>query len=120
MITSAQVKTKFPEFASIDDATITMIIDEGSIFITSRYGKFEDICLYYYVAHNLTIQQNQSDGDSSSSQTIGSEAVGNVSTSYANPTLDNSDDAFYMSTSYGQKYLEFRKKALRTFGAVTA
>lgn len=118
-ITTAQFKTKFSEFSSIPDATIDLIIDEANIFIGSRYGKYEDMCQYYYVAHNLTVQQDQQDGDNSASLTPASESVGNVSTSYSNPTTDNADDAYYMSSSYGQKYLEFRLKALRTFGATT-
>ena len=116
-MTPTDIKNKFPEFTDITDSSIQLLLDEASIFITSKYGKYEDICLSYYVAHNLISQQNANNGDSSPSQALASEAVGSVSTSYANPTINSSDESYYMSTSYGQKYLEFRKKALRQFGA---
>lgn len=116
-LTPSNIKARFPEFNTIDDATIQTLLDETSIFITSKYGKYEDICTYYYVAHTITINRNEATGNYQPSQLTASESVGNVSTSYANPTLENTDDAFYSSTSYGQKYLEFRKKALRQFGA---
>lgn len=116
-MTVTDIKSKFTEFTDISDSDIQLLLDEASIFITSKYGKYQDICTSYYVAHNLTSQQNATNGDESSLNAIGSESVGSVSTSYVMPSISNSDDSFYLSTSYGQKYLEFRKKAIRIMGA---
>lgn len=107
MITPSSFKIRFPEFASIDDAIIQMLLDEAYLFIGEN--KYQDTMVLYWTAHNLVIQQNQESGNSGASSTVASESVGNVSTSYAMPTIDNSDIAFYMSTSYGQKYLQYKR-----------
>lgn len=108
MISVNVFKVRFPEFASIDDIIIQMMLDE-SYLLLSAPNKYQDTLVLYYTAHNLTVQQNQVSGDTFASQAIASDSVGNVSTSYANPTIKNTDIAFYMSTSYGQKYLEYKR-----------
>ena len=107
MITPSIFKIRFPEFASINDTLVQMMLDEAYLLISDN--KYQDTMVLYWTAHNLVIQQNQSSGNSSPSITIASEAVGNVNTSYANPTIDNTSVSFYMSTSYGQKYLEYKR-----------
>ena len=107
MITSANFKIKFPEFTSTLDAKINLLIDEAYLFIGEN--KYQDTLVLYWTAHNLVVQQNQLSGDYSPIVAVASEGVGNVNTSYANPQMNNSDILFYMSTSYGQKYLEYKR-----------
>ena len=107
MITPSNFKTRFAEFNSVDDSLIQMLLDEAYILITEN--KYLDTMILYYTAHNLVIQQSQSSGDSGSVATVASESVDGVSTSYANPAIDNPTVSYYMSTSYGQKYLEYKR-----------
>lgn len=114
-MTASQIKSQFPSFNEVSDGVIQLAINEAEIFITSKYGKYKDICISYYVAHSLYVSTTNPDGEAS--QTLGGQAVGNVNVSYANPTFNSIDESYYNSSSYGQKFLEFRKKALRQFGA---
>lgn len=107
MINIAVFKTRFPEFSSIDDTIIQMLLDEAYIFI--KDNQYQDTLILYFTAHNLVVQQSQASGNNSSITTVASESVGSVSTSYATPQSDNSSIAFYNSTSYGQKYLEYKR-----------
>lgn len=107
MISTAVFKTRFTEFATIDDVIIQMLLDEAYLFISDN--KYQDTIILYWTAHNLIVQQSQASGNNSSLTTVASESVGSVSTSYATPASDNSSIAFYNSTSYGQKYLEYKR-----------
>lgn len=107
MINASVFKARFAEFNSIDDALIEMLLDESYIFIGSN--KYQDTMVLYYTAHNLVVQQKQAKGKSDASQSVSNKSVGNVSVGYSTPTMDSSDLAFYNSTSYGQKYLEYKR-----------
>ena len=107
MIIPSIFKTRFPEFASISDNVIQMLLNEAYLFIGEN--KYQDALVLYWTAHNVVVQQNQLGGDNSPIVAVASEGVGNVNTSYANPQINNSDISFYMSTSYGQKYLEYKR-----------
>ena len=107
MIIPSIFKTRFPEFASISDNVIQMLLNEAYLFIGEN--KYQDALVLYWTAHNVVVQQNQLGGDNSPIVAVASEGVGNVNTSYANPQMNNSDISFYMSTSYGQKYLEYKR-----------
>lgn len=106
MITTETFNIRFPEFSSISNDTIQMLLDEAYLFINGN--KYQDYMVLYWTAHNLVVQQNQELGDTSTSSMVASDSVANVSTSYANPDVYNSDVSFYNSTSYGQKYLQYK------------
>lgn len=108
MITPNTFKIRFPEFNSIADATIQMLLDESYLLLTKE-NKYQDTMVMYLTAHNLVVQQNQANGNNAPIQLATSKSVGNVSTSYSNPADSNPDISFYMSTSYGQKYLEYKR-----------
>lgn len=118
MITPSQFKIKFPFFATTLDATIQISIDESAISVTERWGKYEDMGLYYLTAHLLTLSTNLLTGDNSSMQTVAGQSVGSVSVSYANPALNNTSDAFFGSTAYGQQYLIYKSKARQGFATI--
>ena len=104
MITSTAFKIRFPEFTSIADAKINLLIDEAYLSIGAKYGKFQDTAVLYFVAHNLVIETN---GLNAMSATVSSQSVDGVSVSYAMPTTINEINAYYGSTGYGQKYLYY-------------
>ena len=104
MITSTDFKIRFPEFTSIADAKINLLIDEAYLSIGAKYGKFQDTAVLYFVAHNLVIETN---GLNAMSATVSSQSVDGVSVTYAMPTTINEINAYYGSTGYGQKYLYY-------------
>lgn len=104
MITSVDFKIRFPEFVSVADSKINLLIDEAYLSIGANYGKFQDTAVLYFVAHNLTIETN---GLSAMSATVSSQSVDGVSVSYAMPKTVSEINAYYGSTGYGQKYLYY-------------
>ena len=104
MITSTDFKIRFPEFVSVSDSKINSLIDEAYLSIGSKYGKFQDTAVLYFVAHNLTIETN---GLSAMSATVSSQSLDGVSVSYAMPKTIKEINAYYGSTGYGQKYLYY-------------
>jgi len=110
MITAASFKIRFPEFTSVSDARIELFIDDSVLILNeTNWGEKYDLGLYYLTAHYLTLGEKSSAGNSGSNSQIASKAVDGTSVSYNNPTLTGSDDSYFSSTSYGQRYLELRK-----------
>jgi hypothetical protein len=113
-ITPAQFKIRFVEFASVDDSLIQAIIDEAVLLLecvsnTSYYTTLQ----YYYVAHVLAIALEQQAGDSTSSGPVTSKSVGSVSVGFASASGGSNSQlvTYYNSTSYGQQFWAFYKKA---------
>ena len=110
MITTALFKTRFPEFTSISDARVQLFIDDAVVILNeTNWSEKYDLGLYYLTAHYLVLGEKSSAGNSGSNGQIASKAVDGTSVSYNNPTLNGSDDSYFSSTSYGQRYLELRK-----------
>jgi hypothetical protein len=63
----------------------------------------------YLTAHYLVVSDGENGGITSSVNQVSSKSVGSVSESFANPTFKNENDYFYASTSYGQRYLSYKK-----------
>lgn len=112
----ATFRARFPEFSDIveyPDARIQLFIDDSVLYLgadESRWcGKY-DLAQAYLSAHLLVSGEKTELGDSSASVgAIQSKTAGGVSVSKAHVPKDRSDlDDFYMSTSYGQQYLNIR------------
>ena len=108
MVTPTTFKIRFTEFNSVEDDLIQMLLDE-SYLLLSASTKYQDVMVLYHTAHILTITQSQQEGDSGASLSVSSEAVGSVNTSFNVPTSDDETLSYYMSTSYGQRYLEYKQ-----------
>jgi len=109
-IDPADIKARFPEFDTIDDARIQIFIDDAVIILNIVYwGAKYDLGLAYLTAHYLALAGKSEAGSITSVGAIASRAVDGASVGYINATPDNTSDAYYMSTSYGQRYLALRK-----------
>ncbi len=109
-ITPAEFKAKFPEFASIADATIQLSIDESVIILNENYwGTKYNLGLYYLSAHFLVIAEKTAGGSSGGSGPVSSKAVDGTSLSYAITSMDDAGDIYYNQSSYGQRYLALRE-----------
>lgn len=106
MITPITFKTRFPEFTTTNDTIIQTIINEADLLI-ANFGKLQDVAMNYLTAHLLTVNKNQSSGKTDGFNQVASKTVGAVSVSYG---IDTSSNSFYSSTSYGQMYLDLKKR----------
>ena len=111
-ITLVDFRAQFPEFDAISDARVQLYIDEATVcFDDAEWGIFLNYGLLYYVAFNVQLFAEQQSNPSSSSP-VSSVTDAALSLSFAITASDNSLDNFYLSNKYGQKYLEYRTKAI--------
>lgn len=62
-LAAADIKTRFPEFGAIDDATVTRWLDEASRqHNTTQWGGKSDDALAWLTAHFLATNEVESDG----------------------------------------------------------
>lgn len=114
MATTAEFRERFPEFSDsgvYPDSRIQLFIDDSALIVGDNWGTCQDLGIMYLTAHYLTVSNSEGLGDSSSSNQTNSKSVGSVSESFLNPTFKNENDYFYASTSYGQRYLSYKKIA---------
>lgn len=105
--TLANFRILFPEFASTDDARVSLFLDCAVEEMNSDpcYGK----ATLYRTAHELALS-NQQSGDSESVSGAGaitSASADGLSVSFANVDWANSaDGSWWSKTPYGQKYMQ--------------
>lgn len=106
LITPADVKARFPEFAAILDARVQLFIDEAVLQINvNSWGRYYTLGLYYLTAHNLTIAEASAAGANKGSGMIASQSVGDTSVSFVSPAVDSDMRLYYQQTVYGQRFL---------------
>ncbi|MCK5603145.1 DUF4054 domain-containing protein [Candidatus Pacearchaeota archaeon] len=113
MITPSTFKVRFPEFDSVDDARIQLFLDDAELILNSAYwGDKLDLGTSYYTAHALASAPG-AEGGSSAGTTgpVSARAVDGASVTYGSsaPVAGSQGEAYYLSTSYGQKYLALVK-----------
>ncbi len=108
MITPADVKTRFPEFASVDDDDVQFAIDTATIMDGgTAFAEYIDTLLLYLSAHYVQVNIETTSGNWASMGPITQSSLGEESTSYGAEQAQKSP--FYESlsqTKYGQRYLE--------------
>lgn len=110
MIDPASFKVRFPEFSAESDSRIQVFIDDSVVLLNSVYwGTKYDLGLYYLTAHYLALANKSEAGSITSNGQISSRSVDGASVGYSHPTPANESDAYYASTSYGQRYLALRR-----------
>lgn len=111
--TISNFRTLFPEFSSVDDAKVTFALELAS----EVHGCSENAQLFL-AAHFIALDLAEGVGDESTStgdiDTNGtgfaeSQKVGDISVKYTTP--EKSEDAEFMRTSYGRRFLSLRDAA---------
>lgn len=102
--TALNIKLKFPEFASVADATIEFAIEEAALEVDDTWiPKQATLAVMYLAGHHLMVSVSRS--ESGSGQRIKSESMDGMSITYdTDTTIPDSGD--YDTTSYGKRYLE--------------
>jgi hypothetical protein len=119
-------RARFPEFsdeAEYSNSRINLFITDSVIYMGDQESRWQgkyDLAQSYLSAHLLISGEKTELGDiSASSGAIQSKSAGGVSVSKAVVAKDRSDlDEFYMSTAYGQQFLNVR--GLCFAGAIAA
>lgn len=108
MITATDIKARFPgAFTSISDALLETVIVEASLEISEGlWGTYYDTGLLYLSAH-IASMSAMGASSASVSGPVSSKRIGDVSISYATP---QGGVSAINSTSYGQRFLELRKR----------
>lgn len=115
-ITADDFFTRFPQFADADEDLITTLITEASRQVDSTNWAADDIntALLYLTAHLYVLDQQAAEGGTSAEGTAGevaSESFGPMAVSYANPGgVQSGQIAEIMTTSYGRRFAEIRKR----------
>lgn len=114
MSTFVQFQARFPEFALLpearweifrDDSILEMGTDDG------RWVNLYNIAQDYLIAHYITVGDMQAAGDANAVGPLRSTEVDDVIVDYAvSKTMENSFDE-YLGTSYGQRYVRYRRMA---------
>jgi len=100
-----EFKTRFPEFSTITDPRIQIFIDDSTLLIVeATWGTLYSLAVCYLTAHYLALAEQSSNGDSGSVGNVASQAVDGTSISFNNPVMSSASQAFYNSTSYGQRF----------------
>jgi hypothetical protein len=104
-------KTRFPE---IDTAVVDIYfpLNENTYqcyfnkaYIESDVGNCDNEAIMQLMAHLITIDNSGTDSALKDTSSLGEDGV-NVTYNTFAPTSNN--DAFFMSTKYGQRYLQLR------------
>ena len=107
-LTVSEFRARFPEFDSASDSEVQSFINDTLCsFDQSRWDCFYKRGHSLYVAHLLSLRSQQSEGNSGTSgmDSVQNEAADGVSVSYATYTPSNSNESFFMGTSYGRAYI---------------
>jgi hypothetical protein len=112
MITADSFKLRFGNFACYTDEKIQVFIDEAVLILNEIWwGDKYNLGLNYLTAHLLSLsvkEESASNKAVATSGPISSKSVDGVSVSFSSYSPQDEDDAFYMSTTYGQRYLQLR------------
>lgn len=112
-VTPATFKTRFPEFVSEDDARVQLFLDDSELILNSAYWSDKlDLGTNYLTAHYLALANKTAGGTASVgiSGPIAARAVDGASVTYAaGAAPKDQSDAYYLQTTYGQRYLALRK-----------
>lgn len=110
MPTTKGFKTRFCEFVGVDDAKVDMFISDAVIQLNEAYwGAKYELGIYFLAAHYLALDQQTASKKTKSNFPLSGKSVDGVSVNYSTPSFDDGTEAYYNTTSYGQRYLSLRK-----------
>lgn len=119
-VTAETFKARFPEFASVSDDLINLIISERTAQIGETWIEADrDPALRYLVAHLLSSEGYGTGGSGGGAQgPVKRRKVGDVETEFAvSGSASTGSTSDYLTTSYGREYYRYLR---RNFPAVAA
>ena len=104
-MTTAELKSSFPEFTSVSDALILRAMAVADCKVVQGACS---VAYGYLVASVLVVTQNQSSGKSDMQQGISQMSDGSLSVSFTQSEKSKYDDTMF-ANSYGQMYLSMTR-----------
>lgn len=115
--TPADFKTRFPEWAAIDDSRIQFFIDDAVLEVgAGPWGTLYEKGVLLLAAHFLTldqIAQGNKTPPGSLDGNVTSRSVGDVSVSFGLSSTEsgNTSEEYLKKTTYGVQFLRLQKRA---------
>lgn len=105
--TAISIKTRFPEFADVEDPVVEFAIEEARAEIGTNWTTGYNLAIVYLVAHYVASAVAAStSGGTGDGGDIASESIGRFSISYAKNANADAVHGDKSSTSYGRRYVE--------------
>lgn len=109
MPTINDFRERYPEFKEVDGFRIDLfLLDAQQEISQARWGRLFERGVLALAAHLLRLSLWTEKGKGEANYSVASESAGELSVSYAMPTLTGTD-ADYQLTAYGQEYLRLRR-----------
>jgi hypothetical protein len=109
------LKTLFniaPELESKDGQRLLDFIELAKLRIGKKvFGDRYDLAVALLAAHMATLSFRSEDGNNNAGQ-ITSEKEGELSRSYGQVAMSTDQDSAFLSTSYGQQFVQIRKESV--------
>ena len=103
-------KARFTEFTNVNDARIQVFIDDALLVLDeTTWGDLYSQAACYLSAHYLALAEESALGSAGNVGSATARAVDGTSISFNAPTLNNVDQAYYLSTQYGQRFYSLIK-----------
>lgn len=105
-VTPTTFKVRFPEFISENNDRVQVFIDDAVVQINEVFWSTKfDIGISYLAAHFLELANTSVVGGGASvGGMVSGQSVDGTSINFAVPTIKDTKESFYMSTTYGQRY----------------
>jgi len=105
--TVTSMKLKFPEFQTVDDATVGFALEEALLFLGSWMNGARDIAHMYLAAHLLAVSKASADSDG---REITHETIGRISTTYKSSGVGAGSATIgdLLTTQYGNRYMQLK------------
>jgi len=108
-------RARFPEYSdnqTYTNAYVQVFIDDAleDVSQTKFKESIADRITAYLAAHYLTVAELSKAGNQGSLAPVASQAVGDISVSYAVNNSEKGSDAYFNSTTYGQQYMTLLRR----------
>tara|TARA_R110000796_G_scaffold14055_10_gene46152 strand:- start:4124 stop:4483 length:360 start_codon:yes stop_codon:yes gene_type:complete len=113
MASVTDFKLRFPEFDSVIDGRVQIFLDDAALNMKDpqKWLEFYDVAHQYYAAHFLVVGQTTETGDSGILAPVKHQEVDDVVIKNAVGDIKPTADDLY-STSYGKRYVSYRRKCM--------
>jgi len=112
--TPSDMKTRFPEFSSYDDAFLQLHIDDAECDLDkSKFPEcVQDRAVCFLAAHYaaLAIRSSTGKGVGQAASQMTGKTVDKVSATYASVPMKGAGDVYWNSTIYGQQFSELVRR----------
>lgn len=110
MASVGDFQTRFPEFCNLEDSRVQLFLDDAALLMSSKdkWLDLYDVAHVYYAAHFLIVASYTERGDAGILAPVSHKEVDDVVIKKAIGDINPTQDDLY-STSYGKRYISYRR-----------